>query len=143
MQGIQLATEKTSGHFHYLSLSDPANPLVESFARIRETLSLSTSAAATVDRESESESAEVGPLVVLDDVSALAWMGHDLRDVLRFWNGLRSLLEPVSHSASRSKGSVFSLRLDSAAYFDFLFRWLVSSDPRHATALRACSRLRD
>lgn len=121
MQGIQLATEKTSGHFNHLSLSDPATPLVESFARTREALSLSTSAAATVDRESESERAEVGPLVVLDDLSALVWMGHDLRDVLRFWNGLWSLLEPVSHSASRSKGSVFSFPLNSAAYIDFLF----------------------
>ncbi|TKA50899.1 hypothetical protein B0A53_05770 [Rhodotorula sp. CCFEE 5036] len=90
--GIQLATEKTSDHFDYFSLSDPATPLVESFANIREAISSSTTAAATVD--CENESAEVGPLVVLDDVSALAWMGHDLRDVLRFWNGLRSLLEP-------------------------------------------------
>ncbi|GAA5966484.1 hypothetical protein JCM8115_002689 [Rhodotorula mucilaginosa] len=91
--GIQLATEKTSNHFNYFSLSDdPATPLVESFARIRETISSSTTAAVTVDPDSDN--AEVGPLVVLDDVSALGWMGHDLRDVLRFWNGLRSLLEP-------------------------------------------------
>jgi hypothetical protein len=39
LQGIQLATEKTSDHFDYFSLSDPATPLVESFANIREAIS--------------------------------------------------------------------------------------------------------
>lgn len=76
---------------------------------------------------------------MLDDVSALGWMGHDLRDVLRFWNGLRSLLEPVRHTFSPIEG----LRLLSPAglgcLLSFPFRYgLVSSDPRHATALRAC-----
>ncbi|GAA5988092.1 hypothetical protein JCM10908_002060 [Rhodotorula pacifica] len=81
--GIQLAADRTSGHFDFLSLSDPSVPLSESFARIRDTL---------LERTSADEEGGVDALIVLDDVSALAWMGHDLREVLRWWNGLRSLL---------------------------------------------------
>lgn len=59
---------------------------------------------------------------MLDDVSALAWMGHDLRDVLRFWAGLRSLLKPVSGSTRPDQSaSVLYSRLDSTAHFDVFF----------------------
>lgn len=81
--GIQLANERASGQFRYLSLADPAVSLAGTFALLRETLLDDVSGEA------------LGPLVVLDDVSALAWMGPEVRDVLRWWNGVRSLLGPA------------------------------------------------
>lgn len=111
-QAIQLATERSGGHFEYLSLSDPAVPLVDSYHRFRNSL-------ARADDLGESE---VGPLVVLDDVSALGWMGHGVHELLQWWNGLRSLLESVRvsvgeavHPRARLKGS-FPRRAGGASH---------------------------
>lgn len=99
MQGIQLATERATGHFHFVSLADPSLSLAESFALVRQALSPSVE----VDDEA---SEETGPLVVLDDVSALIWIGNEAKEVVRWWNGLRSLLGPVRPSAIREPAHV-------------------------------------
>lgn len=102
-QGIQLANERASGQFRYLSLADPAVSLAESFALLRETLQDDVSGEAH------------GPLVVLDDVSALAWMGPEVRDVLRWWNGVRSLLGPVRFFVPGFSSSIRSATNSRAA----------------------------
>ncbi|BGO92191.1 hypothetical protein NBRC10512_000922 [Rhodotorula toruloides] len=92
--GVQLATERSKGSFVFLDCSSPT----ETPSSL---LSVAASALAPPDQaadESSRSNPHLGPLIVLDDVCTLSWMGMAMREVLRFWAALRRLTS--EHSAS-------------------------------------------
>ncbi|BGP32869.1 hypothetical protein JCM10296v2_004654 [Rhodotorula toruloides] len=85
--GVQLATERSKGSFVFLDCSSPT----ETPSSL---LSLAASAVAPPDQAADGSSRTkpyLGPLIVLDDVCALLWMGMAMREIVTFWAALRRL----------------------------------------------------
>ncbi|BGP40874.1 hypothetical protein JCM10449v2_004839 [Rhodotorula kratochvilovae] len=102
--GIQLPTESASGRFTFLDASSPSLALPALFASVRAALSHSPSSSSAPDGGPSqpppppSDEGEPGPLVIIDDLSALLWVGREPQDVVRWWRGVRALVD--EHTAS-------------------------------------------
>ncbi|GAA5929417.1 uncharacterized protein JCM15063_004143 [Sporobolomyces koalae] len=114
-QSVQLTSEKTLGNFRYIDGS--SGDLVQLYALVRE----------TVDALRTEE--EEGTLVILDDVSALSWIGNDLEKINKFHLALRNLcittrstLVSVLHADSISPHPVIEDESDQ-----YLFRKILQS----------------
>ncbi|GAA5890552.1 hypothetical protein JCM8208_004912 [Rhodotorula glutinis] len=101
-QGIQLTTESSTGRFTFLDASSPSLPLADLFSSLRAALARPLAAGppreprAAADADGDGD--EPGPLVVIDDLSALLWVGREAKDVVRWWRGVRALVSESSSS---------------------------------------------
>ncbi|GAA5924257.1 hypothetical protein JCM3775_005638 [Rhodotorula graminis] len=100
--GVQLATESSARRFTFLDASSPSLPLADLFSSLRTALSRPDAAARPPDPRAPTDGNpggdEPGPLVVIDDLSALLWVGREARDVVRWWRGVRALVSESSAS---------------------------------------------
>ncbi|GAA5848250.1 hypothetical protein JCM9279_000990 [Rhodotorula babjevae] len=98
--GIQLATESSARRFTFLDASSPSLSLADLFSSLRAALARPDHAAPDAPRPpraaTDADSGEPGPLVVIDDLSALLWVGREARDVVRWWRGVRALVSESS-----------------------------------------------
>ncbi|GAA6057562.1 hypothetical protein JCM3770_000259 [Rhodotorula araucariae] len=103
--GIQLVTETASGRFTFVDASSPSLSLPALFASLCTVLSPSSPDGPANSEPSQSAPSQSpagedtpGPLVIIDDLSALLWVGREPRDVARWWHGVRALVD--EHAAS-------------------------------------------
>ncbi|GAA5903700.1 uncharacterized protein JCM6883_005088 [Sporobolomyces salmoneus] len=96
-QSVQLSTEKSQGKFELIDGSDGDLQQIYN--------SVSTSLSTLLEEDETTE----GTLVIIDDLSALSWMGNDLKKIVKFNLALkklclatRSTLVSVIHSDSIS-----------------------------------------
>ncbi|BGP16902.1 hypothetical protein JCM10213_007346 [Rhodosporidiobolus nylandii] len=84
--GIQLPTETSAGHFSFIDASSPFLPLSVLYTSICEALSASP---ATADE---------GPLLIIDDLSALSWQGAGVREAVKWWKAVRAAVDATHAS---------------------------------------------
>ncbi|GAA6005635.1 uncharacterized protein JCM10292_006721 [Rhodotorula paludigena] len=131
--GIQTPNERSTGHFTFIDGSSPSLALPDLFAALAAALVAPSQSAPPASPAGTGDA--LGPLVVIDDVSALLWTGRDAREVVRWWRGVRALVAQHSaslvtllHADSLSPSPTFSLApAASAVAFDspedqYLFR---------------------
>lgn len=101
LQGIQTPTERSTGHFTFIDSSDPSLALPDLFTAVAAALVAPSQSAPPAISPAGTGDA-LGPLVVIDDVSALLWTGRDAREVVRWWRGVRALVAQVHRRSTSS-----------------------------------------
>ncbi|GAA6032562.1 hypothetical protein JCM8097_004817 [Rhodosporidiobolus ruineniae] len=91
-QGIQLPLESTAGRFAFVDASDPSIPLTALYTSLVALLAPPSSSAAA------EQGGEPGPLVVIDDLSAVVWRGEEVRAVVRWWKAVRAAVAATNSS---------------------------------------------
>ncbi|GAA6062149.1 hypothetical protein JCM10212_002361 [Sporobolomyces blumeae] len=84
-QGIQLATERTTDAFEFVDGSH--GDLSKTFSTLRSSL---------VAAGARDEAEHAGPLVVIDDVSTLSWIGNDVERVARFVLAIQTIVRTAN-----------------------------------------------
>ncbi|GAA5891742.1 hypothetical protein JCM6882_006191 [Rhodosporidiobolus microsporus] len=95
--GIQLPTETVAGHFSYLDATSPSVPLSSLYASLCALLRRPTPAPPAPPAEDAEDEAE-GPIVIVDDLSALVWRGEGAREVGRWWIAVRGAVDATNSS---------------------------------------------
>ncbi|TNY19421.1 hypothetical protein DMC30DRAFT_400429 [Rhodotorula diobovata] len=101
--GIQLATESSARRFSFVDASSPSTTLPDLFASLRAALAPSSpqpgeGPSQAPQRDGPADAEQPGPLVVIDDLSALLWIGREPREVVRWWRGVRAFVGERSGS---------------------------------------------
>ncbi|GAA5977918.1 hypothetical protein JCM11641_004330 [Rhodosporidiobolus odoratus] len=85
--GIQLPSEIAAGRFSFVDASSPSQPFSSLYTSICGMLRTTSS-----DEEGE------GALVIVDDLSALAWRGDGVRDVVNWWRAVKAAVDATDSS---------------------------------------------
>ncbi|GAA5836628.1 hypothetical protein JCM11251_002682 [Rhodosporidiobolus azoricus] len=88
---IQLPAESTAGRFSYIDATSPSTTLSSLYTSLSSLLRLR-------DVQDGVEEEWEGPLVILDDVSALLWRGEGAREVVRWWKAVRGAVDATNSS---------------------------------------------
>ncbi|GAA5854145.1 hypothetical protein JCM8547_008243 [Rhodosporidiobolus lusitaniae] len=91
--GIQLPAESSAGRFTYVDATSPSVPLTEIYSSLLDVFSSSSSSSSPAP-----ETNGAGPIVIIDDLSALVWRGEEVREVVRWWKAVRSAVDAAHAS---------------------------------------------